>query len=343
MFNLILLLPFLGTVHSQYDRDWVGVAFSPYTGGAGEASPPLFNSYTWDDVKAQLNVIGSKFSSISTYGIGTNQWNVDKNWWESADSEAFIAKSGAELNRDAGYKKFSINQGIHQKDVKEQQDKEVNNAFHSAEDSNSVFPVTVWGLTFTNEYLTSVASGEKILGMIEWDKNRAHGLGIKVGTRIHVCSVVENTGHELYQILVKIVQASDFIYCNMYPSRDETRNGAQSSASNIGNLFVRWRDAFKRLNPNIEVLIGETGWPSSGKSFNDSPNNESNLANFWQSMAKIAKEKGIKVQMFEGIDEPWKCNQQDSSPTSSGGRFGAECHYGLWYRVGNNGFQEKRG
>jgi hypothetical protein len=52
----------------------VGVNFQPYIGAwsGNPLAPPLFNSYTYDDVLADLQTVQARgFASIKTYGVGT--------------------------------------------------------------------------------------------------------------------------------------------------------------------------------------------------------------------------------------------------------------------------------
>lgn len=97
--------------------------------------------------------------------------------------------------------------------------REINNAFSAAQDANSIFPGTVWGLVFTNEYVTDGNNGPRVLQMIRDNKNRAHQMGLRVGTRVHTCG--EIWGGNNQNILSQIAQESDFIMCNLYPGRRE--------------------------------------------------------------------------------------------------------------------------
>jgi hypothetical protein len=53
-------------------------------------------------------------------------------------------------------------------------------------------------------------------------------------------------------------------------------------------------------------------------------------------MGQWASQNGVKVQMFEAIDEPWKNDETNGDPNNPGGRFGAEAHYGWWKRTSNS-------
>ncbi|CAG2110695.1 unnamed protein product, partial [Medioppia subpectinata] len=161
-------------------------------------------------------------------------------------------------------------------------------------------------------------------------------MGLKVGTRIHVCGIIHNSG-SMRDILANIVRESDFIMCNVYPDNNVVKSGAAKSVEAVGNAFLGYRQKFKEVNGNIEVMIGETGWPSEGISFNASPNNAKNLRDYWSQMGEWANKNKVTVHMFEAIDEPWKSSKTSVDMTSPSGPNGAEGHYGWWQRVDTPG------
>ena len=243
------------------------------------------------------------------------EWNVNAPW-DQADSNCLIARAAAKINQENKRIVISVNQGIHQIDDGNQQNKEIQNAFAAAQEANSIYPGTVTGITFTNEYVTDPGRGSTVLSMIRNNKNR----GFRVGTRIHTCGEIHNPNSALKNVISDIVRESHFIYCNLYPNWDVVNSGIPTAVSAVGNAFLGIRNVFKQINPNIEVAIGETGWPSQGKSFNNSPNSVSNLVNFWTQMGQWASSNQVKIQMFEAFDEPWKSNVNNGDPNASNGR-----------------------
>jgi exo-beta-1,3-glucanase (GH17 family) len=226
------------------------------------------------------------------------------------------ARAAAQLNRESNRIAVSVNQGIHQIGDGNQQNKEIANAFAAAADANSIYGGTVTGITFTNEYVTDPGKGATVLNMIRNNKNR----GFRVGTRIHTCGEIHNPNSALKNVISDIVRDSHFIYCNLYPSADVVNGGIPRAVEAVGNAFFGIRAAFKKINPNIEVAIGETGWPSQGKSFNNSPNSVSNLVSFWTQMGQWAAANQVKVQIFEAFDEPWKSDVNNGDPNASNGK-----------------------
>jgi glucan 1,3-beta-glucosidase len=103
------------------------------------------------------------------------------------------------------------------------------------------------------------------------------------------------------------------------------------------------RAAVAGLNPQCEVMIGETGWPSAGISFNNSVNNVTNAKAYFAAMKQWAALRNVMTYYFEAIDEPWKSNRNASVPPTAPwqGPNGAEGHYGIWYLDAGHGYVPK--
>lgn len=269
-----------------------------------------------------LAVVSTKFLHIATYGMGVADYNVNKPW-DQADSSALVAQAAANLNKEKNSKVVDVAIGIYQSEDQNIQSAEVNHAFDAADDANGRYADTVWGIVFTNEYIVDQRTGEKVLGMIRYDKNRAKTKNLKVGTRVNTCDQILNSGSQLHGVLSDIARESDFIMCNMYPAANVVHGGSQQAVDAVGNFFLDVQNAFKSINNNIVVMIGETGWPSEGDSFNGSPNTIKNMQDFWSGMNEWASRNGVRTYMFEAIDEPFKSG------------FTGEPHYGWWYRQSN--------
>jgi len=241
--------------------------------------------------------------------------------WDQCDSNALIARAAAQINSQYNSVVLSVSQGIYQHPGDpDSMSREIDNAFSAAADANSIFQGTVWGLTFTNEWVTDSNNGPQVLQMIQNNADRAHGMGLMVGTRVNTCDQI--WGGDNQAILQQIASASDFIMCNLYPPSGA--NDPSAAVQAVSNAYYSARDGFWQTNPQLEVIIGETGWASQGDTFNGAVNTEDNESNFWQGMKSWAQQNQVKVQMFEAFDEPWK-NGLDG-----------EKHFGWWYRQDDN-------
>jgi len=68
--------------HADTINSLVGVNFQPYIGAwsGSPLAPPLFNSYTYADVLADLQTVKARgFSSIKTYGVRTSPFSGNGN------------------------------------------------------------------------------------------------------------------------------------------------------------------------------------------------------------------------------------------------------------------------
>lgn len=330
--SLLAVLATLGSSSAQsFNKQFVGVAYSPYVKNFEGTATPYWNTYSIDDIKQQLRIVSSKFSSVSTYSMGVNQWNVNAPW-DQADANCLVPRAAAQMNKASNSHVITVNQGVIQNGDAVQQKAEIENAFAAARDANSIFPGTVTGITFTNEYLTDPNTGAQILAMIKNNKGRD---GLRVGTRIHTCGAIWEQNSPIRPVLLEIIKASDFVYCNIYPGSDSVGSVA-TAVKSVTEAYYGFRYGFQQINANLEVSIGETGWPDAGVSFNSSPNNLGNLVGFWNEMAKWASDNQVKVQFFEAFDEPWKSDINNKDPNSSSGINGAEGHYGWWKLPSNN-------
>lgn len=231
-----------------------------------------------------------------------------------------IARGAAQINRDYGHVVLSISQGIYQHTDGNLQNREIDNAFSAAADANNIKSGTVWGLVFTNEWVTDGSNGPKVLDMIRRNKDRAHRMGLKVGTRVHTCG--EIWGGNNQRILQDIARESDFIMCNLYPPNGA--NNPEAAVRAVSDAYYSARDGFWRTNRNLDVQIGETGWASQGRTFNNAVNTVDNMKRFWEGMKNWSNQHRVKINMFEAFNEPWKTGEE------------GEKHFGWWYRPDDN-------
>ena len=231
----------------------MAVAFSPYTKQWEGNQLPFWNSYSLQDVKDMLNVVNSKFTYIATYSMGVASYNKDKPW-DQADSSCLVPRAAAQINREKSQLALKVAQGVYQNEDQSLQQKEIDNAFSAAQDANGIFGNTVWGLVFTNEYFTNEGTGNRILSMIRDNKQRARQLGLKVGTRIHVCGQIMNSG-PMREVLANIVRESDFIMCNLYPDNNVVNSGIENAVQAVGN-------AYKSYLPKFKVSYFELAYPN---------------------------------------------------------------------------------
>jgi hypothetical protein len=65
-------------------------------------------------------------------------------------------------------------------------------------------------------------------------------------------------------------------------------------------------DAFKALFPGKQLSIGETGWPSRGRSRGLAVPSRVNEAVFLRRFVTLANQEGVDYNLIEAFDQPWK-------------------------------------
>jgi exo-beta-1,3-glucanase (GH17 family) len=326
--------------------EFFGVAFSPYvghwTGTAPNAKVPLWNSYSQQDIVRMLEVIVPQFNKISTYGMGYAGYYPPTTPWNQLDSNCHVAGAAAQLNRQTGRVAIEVAQGIYQHANPAHQQAEIEAAFSAAKEANAVYPNTVTSLVFTNEYVINAETADAVNAMIVANKQKAQNLNIKVGVRSHTFGEIANPNSPYYTQLKTLIQNCDFILCNLYPA--ENTATPTDGVNQVGQAFHQIKTAVANINPQCEVMIGETGWPSQGISFNHTVNNVANLLAYYEAIDKWAFEHRVMTYLFEAIDEPWKSNQNAQVPPTNPwqGPNGAEGHYGLWYLNNQGGYTQKK-
>ena len=326
--------------------EFLGVTFQPYvgrwTGTAPNANTPFWNSYTQQDIVTMLEVLATQLNKISTYGMGYAGYYQPTQPWNQVDSNCHVAGAAAQLNQQMGKVAIEVAQGIYQQSDTALQQAEVEAAFSAAQAANGVYANTVTSFVFTNEYVTDAQTTNAVNAMIAANKQRAHNLNIKVGVRSHTFGQIADPNSPYYNELQTLIQNCDFILCNLYPGQNAPT--PQDGVNAVSQAFNTIKTAVAKINPQCEVMIGETGWPSQGISFNNTDNNVNNLLAYFEAIDKWVSNEGVITYLFEAIDEPWKSNQNAQVPPDNPwqGPNGAEGHYGLWYLNDQGQYTQKK-
>ena len=125
----------------------------------------------------------------------------------------------------------------------------------------------------------------------------AHIREVKQITKIPV------TTAEIWSVLddyPKLIKELDFLTIHIHPYWEGC--SIDDAVSHVVNIWQAMKDAF----PNKRIVIGETGWPSNGKTIGGAVPSEKNQARFFKEFVETAQEKGIEYFYFELFDEQWK-------------------------------------
>ncbi len=293
----------------------VGVNFQPYIGAwsGNPLAPPLFNSYTYADVAADLQTVKVRgFGSIKTYGVGTspfsgNSDNLDSNQYnvQAANSLGLTVYLGANLQ--------FANGGLDLVRTKMEIDLAIKQA--------AVYPGTVKALIIGNESIgVNGVTVADMVSLMDYAKAQRTASGFTAATL--PVSTVQQWGVLAGAANQALSQAAEgSIYANIYPFFD-----ANTSIDNAISQFHTDYDALRAaLNGfglgSLPIAIGETGWATAGTNSTNplgTPNTVNALRYFNDYVAQVT----VSTFFFEAFDEPWKANPQ-TNPQS------VEPHFGL--------------
>jgi hypothetical protein len=130
-------------------------------------------------------------------------------------------------------------------------------------------------------------SQQSIVRMVEVIAPQFNKMRIKVGVRSHTFGEIANPNSSYYTQLKTLIQNCDFTLCNLYPAVNTATPTA--GVNQVGQAFHQIKTAVADINPQGEVMIGETGWSSQGVSFNNTDNNVANLLAYDGSEASWRK------------------------------------------------------
>jgi exo-beta-1,3-glucanase (GH17 family) len=250
-----------------------------------------------------------------------------------------VALDAAAINKEAHALKLTVSQGIFQQANAADWRSEIKTAIEVTKMANETYPGTVNRLIFSNEYVNTPARTDEVIAFI--NEYRSQIPGVQAGVRLNNLGDLSGEhGEELKSALTKLVKTVDFVMVNIYPSEADVAKGPAAAAEDVGSNYDGQKALALAVNPNVRVIIGETGWPSQGISFNDKSGRSSTVANeqaYYDAFTKWANTNKVRSYYFEAIDEPWKSNKNVSPDTPDRPDVapwqrsnGAEGHFGLY-------------
>ena len=126
---------------------------------------------------------------------------------------------------------------------------------------------------------------------------------------------------ELWTRHPSLINAVDHVTIHIYPYYQIV--SIDVSALHAIGLYERFEEFLKQYNK--EIVIGETGWPSDGKTLGVAEANPENQRKFIEEFMSLANKKEIKYYFFEAFDEKWKPSVLDSN---------SEQNFGMFYENG---------
>lgn len=101
-----------------------------------------------------------------------------------------------------------------------------------------------------------------------------------------------------------IAETVDFVTIHILPYWEDIPVRARHAAAHVDAIRKRVAVAF----PDKEILIGETGWPSAGRMRDGALPSRTNQARVVSEILDLARSSGVRVNVIEAYDQPWKRN-----------------------------------
>jgi exo-beta-1,3-glucanase (GH17 family) len=98
----------------------------------------------------------------------------------------------------------------------------------------------------------------------------------------------------------ELANVVDVIYVHIYPFWDGI------SIDNAATYLLEKYNLVKAAYPDKKIVIGETGWPSSGNQRGQAVPSETNQKKYISDFLNIASQNNIEYFIFETFDEKWK-------------------------------------
>ena len=100
----------------------------------------------------------------------------------------------------------------------------------------------------------------------------------------------------------KVAELTDFVTVHILPFWEDVPIAVERSQAHVSHILDEVRQVF----PGRRILIGETGWPSAGRSREGAVPGAVNQARFVREFVVMARDKGMDYNLIEAFDQPWK-------------------------------------
>ena len=297
-------------------------------------SPP-YNSYGSGDasVAEQLSLLSPHVNKLATYGAGYAGTTPPRRPGTRSTATGSSALPPARqqsrpsqgVRRQPGHLPAAGNAAL--------QAAEIDGAFEIAAHANADYAGTVTRLIFTNEYVTDETTTNEVLAMIQANKTRAGAAGLDVGVRSNTWGNLTGPAGAYKTALENLVKECDFIMINYYPSEASVLAGAAASVTD-GRRPVQ-HDQGRRGGPEARhrghhqrdrLAHGRQGLQRPRRL----REHAGQLRGVLQRFEAWTRTNQVESYWFEGIDEPWKSDQNQVGGNVWTGPDGAEGHYGLY-------------
>lgn len=181
------------------------------------------------------------------------------------------------------------------------------------------FPAQVYAVTVGSETLyRGNFTGDELMEKIR-DVKSVVPQGLKVGTADSWNKYADGTADA-------VIRGADILLINAfaYWQGQEIGNATATFFDDIQQATARVQQIKGSIN-GVEIMVGETGWPTDGGTYGSAVPTTQNAETFWKRGICGMRAWGVDVFAFEAFDEPWK-------PASVGdnGQAMPETHWGVF-------------
>lgn len=100
----------------------------------------------------------------------------------------------------------------------------------------------------------------------------------------------------------RLAEAASFVTVHILPYWEDNPVPVEDAVTHVLSIHAKLKANF----PRHEVLIGETGWPSVGRNRQGAVPSRENAARFVRAIVSAAEQQGIRYNVVEAFDQPWK-------------------------------------
>lgn len=100
----------------------------------------------------------------------------------------------------------------------------------------------------------------------------------------------------------EVAKEVDFITIHILPYWEDEPVSVEDAAQHLLTTYKITANTF----PGKPILIGESGWPTRGRSRGPANASVVDAATFVRTLAKVSKEHGFDYNVVEAFDQPWK-------------------------------------
>lgn len=245
------------------------VSYAPYREGQSPFQKQLV--IPPEQIDEDLRILSERFQCIRTYSVAQGMAVVPR----VAARYGIKVMLGVWIGRDD-------NTGINEKEI--------------------ALAVQVANDPANKDVISAIIVGNEVLlrreftapQLIDWIKK----VRTQVSTPVTYADV-----WEFWMKYPSVAEAVDFLTIHILPYWEDDPVGLSGAISHMRAILVKMKAAF----PGRNLFIGETGWPSAGRSREAAVPSRANQARYIRDFAlAIGEQEGINYNVIESFDQPWK-------------------------------------